>query len=86
MLDGDRLLAILQPRSQVKAVFTAHDHLWRPEQRGRLHVIGLPSAGFSFVPASTPVGWVEAELSPHGARLRLRTERAPEELQIEWRP
>ena len=86
LLDGDRLLAILQPRSQVKAVFTAHDHVWRHEQRGRLHIVGLPAAGFSFVPASVPVGWVEADFSSHGVGLRLRAGGTPEELELEWRP
>lgn len=85
LLDGDRLLAILGPRRQVKAVFTAHDHVWRRELRGDLHVVGLPSAGFSFVPAATPVGWVEAQLSAGGATLRLRGRDAGEELRLDWR-
>jgi 3',5'-cyclic AMP phosphodiesterase CpdA len=86
LLDGDRLLAILQPREQVKAVVTAHDHVWRHERRGRLHVVGLPAAGFSFTPASVSVGWIQADFSPHGAQLELRTEGAPEALELEWRP
>jgi len=86
LLDGDRLLAILQPREQVKAVFTAHDHVWRHELLGRLHVVGLPAAGFSFTPASVPVGWIQADFSPRGARLELRAGAAPEALELEWRP
>lgn len=86
LLDGDRLLGVLQPRSQVKAVFTAHDHVWRHERRGRLHVVGLPSAGFSFLPAAVPVGWVEAEFSAHGAELQLHASGAQETLRLDWRP
>lgn len=86
LLDGDRLLAILQPRSQVKAVLTAHDHVWRHERRGRLHVVGLPSAGFSFLPASVPVGWVEADFACHGVRLHFHADRSSDTLELEWRP
>ena len=85
LLDGDRLLGIIQPRGEVKAVLTAHDHVWRHEKRGHLHVVGLPSAGFSFLPASAPAGWVEAEFAPHGASLRFHSNRAPDELRLDWR-
>ena len=86
LLDGDRLLEILQPRRQVKVVFTAHDHVWRHERRGHLHVVGLPSAGFSFLPASVSAGWVEARFSPGGVSLGFHGNRATEELRLEWRP
>ena len=85
LLDGDRLLGIVEPRRQVKAVFTAHDHVWRHERRGDVHVVGLPAAGFSFLPASTPVGWVEALFSPAGARLRLHAESARDDRNLDWR-
>ena len=85
LLDGDRLLAIVQPRPQVKAVFTAHDHVWRPETRGRLHVVGMPSAGFPFLP-SVGVGWIEGEFGVRGARLTLHTDRGDAEHVLDWRP
>ncbi len=85
LLDGDRLLRIVQPRSQVKAILTAHDHVWRAERRRRLHVTGLPSAGFSFLPASVATGWVEVELEASGARLRPHGGSGREELWLEWR-
>ena len=85
LLDGDRLLEILQPRPQVKAVFTAHDHAWRVEQRGRLHVVKLPSAAFGFDPGE-PIGWVEAEFCACGARLQLHGGGKAEELALAWRP
>jgi 3',5'-cyclic AMP phosphodiesterase CpdA len=85
LLDGDRLLEIVQPRPQVKAVFTAHDHAWRVEQRGKLHVVKLPSAAFAFEPGEA-IGWVEAELCACGARLRLHSGGTADERSLEWRP
>ncbi len=85
LLDGDRLLEIVQPRPQVKAIFTAHDHAWRLEQRGWLHIVKLPSTAFAFdKPERT--GWVEAEFCGCGARLELHAEGGGEQHTLEWRP
>lgn len=82
LLDGDRLLAILERHESVQAVFTAHDHAYRVrrtytvQRRRSLWMVGLPAVGFPFEPegsnAAQPTGWVEAEFSPAGATLRLR--------------
>ena len=84
LLDGDRLLEIVQPRRQVKAIFTAHDHVWRIERRGRLFVIKLPATAFAFDPAER-IGWVEAEICACGARLRFHAGGRVEERSLEWR-
>jgi 3',5'-cyclic AMP phosphodiesterase CpdA len=85
LLDGDRLLALVQPRRQVKAIFTAHDHVWRPERRGLLHVIGMPATSFAFLP-TIRIGWVEAHFDSNGARLTWRSLQGEVEYLADWRP
>jgi hypothetical protein len=72
LLDGDRLLRMLAPRRQVKALVYAHAHHYRFEKIGDLHLMGLPATGFPFVPAN-PVGWVEAEIGRYRGKFTLRT-------------
>jgi len=72
LLDGDRLLRMLAPRRQVKALVYAHAHHYRFEKIGDLHLMGLPATGFPFVPAN-PVGWVEAEMGRYKGNFTLRT-------------
>jgi len=71
LLDGDRLLALLRPHPQVKAVFHGHAHVWALGRRDRLHVVSLPALGYNFSDAQ-PVGWVEARFRPDGVSLTLR--------------
>ena len=71
LLDGDRLLAIVQPHPHVKALFHGHAHVWSIGRRGRLPIVGLPALGFNFDDAQ-PVGWVDARFRADGVSLRLR--------------
>ncbi|MCB1022574.1 MAG: metallophosphoesterase [Acidobacteria bacterium] len=84
LLDAPRLLSIVEPRRQVKAVFTAHDHVWRLGREGDLHVVKLPAVGFPFLPTE-PTGWVALELRDASARLRFHSETGVEEHTLEWR-
>jgi 3',5'-cyclic AMP phosphodiesterase CpdA len=68
LLDSDRLLRIVQPAPMVKAIFTAHDHVYRLETECGIPVVGLPALGMPFRPVD-PTGWLEAELSGRGATL-----------------
>lgn len=62
LLDGDRLLRLLNPFPQVKAILTAHDHVYRASSLEGIHIIRLPAVGMPF-DVREPVGWVEASLS-----------------------
>ena len=89
LLDGDRLLTLVHPFRQVKAIFTAHDHVYRLEKSGGLHVVGLPGLGFPFE-ESEATGWVEARLTLRGGDFTLHTiagqaSQALETVQLEWR-
>jgi len=72
LLDGDRLLRMLAPCRQVKALIYAHAQHYRCEKIGDMHLMGLPATGFPFVPAN-PVGWVEAEIGRYRGKFTLRT-------------
>ena len=89
LLDADRLLKILRPRRQVKALFYGHSHQWKREVQEGLHLVNLPAVGYNFED-SEPVGWVEAEMRKGGAELTLHAfggNRAKdgERVKLEWR-
>jgi Icc protein len=68
LLDGERLFRLVEPFPQVKAILTAHDHAYRAECRGGIHIVTLPALGMPF-DACEPIGWVEASLTSRGATL-----------------
>jgi len=71
LLDGDRLLALVQAHPHVKALFHGHAHVWSIGRRDRLPMVSLPSLGYSFDDAQ-PVGWVDARFRADGVSLTLR--------------
>jgi hypothetical protein len=71
LLDGDRLLAILQANRHVKAIFHGHAHAWAVGRRDRLHGVSLPALGYNFSDAQ-PVGWVDARFRADSVSLTLR--------------
>jgi 3',5'-cyclic-AMP phosphodiesterase len=62
LLDGDRLFRLVEPFQQVKAILTAHDHAYRVDSRGGIHIVSLPALGIPF-DEREPLGWIEASLS-----------------------
>ncbi len=72
LLDGDRLLALLLPRTQVKAVVTAHQHTYRRMRIDGLHLVAAPALGMPFKPEE-PLGWLEASFEPAGVALRFHS-------------
>lgn len=88
LLDGDRLLALLQVRPQVKAVISGHQHVFRCDTAGRLHLLALPAIGMPFHPDER-LGWLESSLDERGATLRFRGVAGAEdgaEQRLTWRP
>jgi 3',5'-cyclic AMP phosphodiesterase CpdA len=71
LLDTAELLAILQPRRHVKALFFGHTHTWRLKEIDGLHLINLPAVAYPFNPAEV-TGWVDCHLQADGASLELR--------------
>lgn len=85
LLDSDRLLRILEPRGQVKAIVAAHDHVYRLERRRGLHVVRQPAVGMPFDPAES-TGWIEASFDAAGADLKRWTLDGPAPAgRIDWR-
>ena len=70
LLDGDRLLALVDANRHVKAIFHGHAHVWSVGRRDRLRVVSLPALGYSFDDVQ-PVGWVDARFRADGALLTL---------------
>jgi 3',5'-cyclic AMP phosphodiesterase CpdA len=71
LLDADRLFGIVQPHSQVKAIFYGHSHRYALDERDGVKLVNLPAVGYNFNDAE-PVGWVEATFSADGVDLGLR--------------
>jgi 3',5'-cyclic-AMP phosphodiesterase len=70
LVDADRLLAILKPRRSVKALVFGHTHVYAFDKTEGLHLVNLPAVGYNFADGN-PVGWVEADFSERGAKLKL---------------
>lgn len=71
LLDFPRLLEIIRPASQVKALVYGHSHVYRFSELDGIHLINLPASGYNFDDAQ-PVGWVEARLTATGGDFVLR--------------
>jgi 3',5'-cyclic AMP phosphodiesterase CpdA len=70
LVDAERLLQILLPRRQVKALIYGHTHTYRLEQLDGMHLINLPAIGYNFADGEV-IGWMGSEFSREGAELRL---------------
>lgn len=69
--DYEELLAIAQPRKQVKAIVFGHTHRWAHEDRDGLHLLNLPAVAYTFA-KDQPLGWVRVEPKAEGLGLELR--------------
>src|SRR5262249_5818932 len=71
LIDTKALLAVLEPRKQVKAYVFGHSHVWSvKEHASGIHLVNLPAIGYPFAPTQ-PTGWVHCTLSKNGATLKL---------------
>lgn len=70
LVDANRLLDILTPRSAVKALVFGHTHVYSLDQSQGMHLINLPAVGFNFADG-VPVGWLESTFSKQGLDLKL---------------
>lgn len=89
LLDADRLLAILRPAKNVKALFFGHTHVYSVSKTEGMHLINLPAVGYNFADGN-PVGWVDSNFSRSGVTLTLHaiageTKNDGQVTRLEWR-
>ncbi|EDY19008.1 metallophosphoesterase [Chthoniobacter flavus Ellin428] len=70
LLDTAELLAILKPRSHVKALIFGHTHTWRLTDHDGLHLVNLPAVGYPFKKEEV-TGWVDCQLRADGMSLEM---------------
>ena len=71
--DSSALFELLESQPHVKAYVYGHTHAWSTTRRDSgLHLINLPPIGYVFN-ESSPLGWVDAELSAAGLQLTLHS-------------
>jgi len=71
LLDTAELVAILQPRPQVKALIFGHTHTWRLTDHEGLHLVNLPAVAYPFN-VKEVTGWVDCRLRADGMSLEMR--------------
>jgi 3',5'-cyclic-AMP phosphodiesterase len=72
LTDTIELLAIIQPRRQVKAILFGHTHKWEHYVSNGLHFINLPTTAHIFK-EEQPRGWVDARLTQTQMTLQLHS-------------
>jgi 3',5'-cyclic AMP phosphodiesterase CpdA len=70
LLDFDRLLSLVRPHRSVKAIVYGHSHKYGYTEDNGVHLINVPSTGYSFE-ESSPVGWVSAAFTTEGGDFTL---------------
>lgn len=69
--DSEKLMRMLRPRRQVKALIHGHLHRFEFRRDGDLPVVGLPATSYVLNPGQA-VGYVDATLDDRELRLSLR--------------
>jgi 3',5'-cyclic AMP phosphodiesterase CpdA len=72
LLDAPKLLDVVSRHDQVKAIFTAHDHVFSHRHENGLLVVTQPAVGFPFA-ANVMHGWLEAEFAADGVSVTPRS-------------
>lgn len=85
LLDGSSLLDALAQRTQVKAIFTAHDHVFSCRDQDGLVIVTQPAVGFAF-DESEMHGWLEAEFRADGMTLSAHplSDHPPTSVDVTW--
>jgi 3',5'-cyclic AMP phosphodiesterase CpdA len=89
LVDAPKLLQLIAPLKQVKAVFYGHSHEYHTDQHEGIHLVNVPSTAYNFRPQD-PVGWLEMTVSKKGANLLLKafagnTELNGTKARLDWR-
>jgi 3',5'-cyclic-AMP phosphodiesterase len=70
LTDAGRLLEIVRPATNVKAIIYGHTHAWKHDKQDGIHLVNVPAVGYNFKD-SEPIGWTDAYFSAKGGRLKL---------------
>lgn len=70
LLDSDRLLRLIAPHTQVKALVFGHSHVRAHTELEGVQLINLPAVGYNFSDQQ-PVGWQTARFGKGGVDLTL---------------
>ena len=70
LLDAEKLLAMLGPVKNVKALLFGHTHVYSITKVDGLHLVNLPAVGYNFADGN-PVGWVDAVFGKGGVAFTL---------------
>jgi len=76
LFDAERLLRVLLPRKQVKAIIHGHWHKLRRYDIEGLHVVQLPSVGLP-LEQGVPIGWLSATFAGAGAGFQMHATGEP---------
>ena len=89
LADVPRLLDIVKPRRQVKAIVFGHSHRYSFDTLDGMHLVNLPAVGYNFGDQE-PVGWVDSTLMAEGGEFTLRAiggnrEKHAKTVSLAWR-
>ena len=82
--DFDALVRLAARFANAEAIVTGHDHAFTIGNQDSVHLIGLPSTAFPFLPGGD-CGWVEAVLSEDALQVRFHGTRGTTHHRLEWR-
>jgi Icc protein len=71
LLDVERLLKVVAPAKNFKAIIYGHSHAYSYRTYEGIHLVNIPAIGYNFSDHH-PVGWVAATFSRTGAEMTLR--------------
>jgi 3',5'-cyclic AMP phosphodiesterase CpdA len=74
--DSPRLLEIIRPARQVKAVIYGHSHVYHYGELDGIHLVNLPALGYTFK-AEQAAGWVDAKLTAEGGEFTFQAVEGP---------
>jgi 3',5'-cyclic-AMP phosphodiesterase len=89
LTDTSAFLKVVLPRSQVKAYFYGHTHIWNLTEMSGMHFVNLPAMAWTFDPTQ-PRGFVTLQTKPDGATLVVHTfdskdARHGQKIELAWR-
>ena len=82
--DFGSLIRLAARSASAQAIVTGHDHAFTVGKLDSVHLIGLPSTAFPFLPGGD-CGWVEAALSEDALQVRFRGTRSSTRHLLRWR-
>ncbi len=73
LTDAPKLLDLIIPLQQVKAIFYGHTHQYKIGAREGVHLVNIPATAYSFSP-DQPTGWMLMTRTPNGVNITLHAQ------------